>query len=184
MRFINDDPSVSVDVDVDYNPAVRRVEADGRGRVDTSRIDEVVRTNTNCLGSASSARLLDFTIGARGDGQPNFCNFYPGSGSLVRLAAEPGVVVDAIGAFSDWSSVDIEVDESAQPTGSLTTSVASIDVLRKFGTQMDDVHIYFASDDVLTEYFAWLDTEGYTGTVHVNSGDSQQTPVQVYPAVQ
>ncbi len=115
MRFTNDDPSVSVHVDIDYNPAVRRVEADGRGRVSTSRIDEVVRTNTNCLGIASSARLLDFTIGERGDGQPNFCNFYPGSGSLVRLAAEPAVVVDAIGAFSDWSSVDTALPRSVDP---------------------------------------------------------------------
>lgn len=114
MRFTNDDPTVSIYIDIDYNPAVRRVEADGRGKLISSRIDEVVRTNTNCSGIASRARLLDFTIGDRGDGQPNFCNLDPEPGSMVRLAAEEGVVVAGIGAFADdWSSVTLEVDENA-----------------------------------------------------------------------
>ncbi len=185
MRFSNDDPSVSVYVDIDYSPAVRRVEADGRGYVSTSGIEEVVRTNTNCLGSASSARLLDFTVGDGADDKPNFCNFSPEPGSFVHLAAEDGVIVDFMVASSrDWSTVTLEIEEAARPVGALYIAVAPLEILQKFGSQMKNVQLNRPSDEELSVYFAWLDSEGYDGTVHVNSDDGQQTPVQVYPAVQ
>ncbi len=48
---------------------------------------------------------------------------------------------------------------------------------------MDDVRIFVSDNDVINAYFSWLDSEGYDGTVHVNSDDGQQTPVQVHPPV-
>ena len=184
MRFVNDEPLVFVFINIDDNPGLRRVEADGLGDVNTSRIDEVVRTNTSCSGSASGARLLDITIGDDGNGGPGFCNFSADPGATVRLAVEPGVTVGSIVASSNaWSDVTLEVDETAWPTNKLTTSVMPLDVLEKFGSRMTDLLLFVADEDVLAAYFAWLDSEGYDGTVHVNSDDGQQTPVQVYPPV-
>jgi len=184
MKFVNDEPLVFVFINIDDNPGVRGVEADGRGDVSTNRIDEVVRTNTSCSGNASGARLLDITIGDDGNGGPGFCNFSADPGATVRLAAESGVTVGSIVASSNaWSDVALEVDESAWPTNKLTTSVMPLDVLQKFGSRMADVLLFVSDDDVLSAYFAWLDSEGYDGTVHVNSDDGQQTPVQVYPSV-
>lgn len=61
--------------------------------------------------------------------------------------------------------------------------MAPLDVLQKFGSRMDDVRIFVSDNDVINAYFSWLDSEGYDGTVHVNSDDGQQTPVQVHPPV-
>ncbi len=183
LRFKNNNPAVSVFINDIDNPAVRRVEADGLGIVNTSLIEEVVRTNTSCRGSTARARLLDFTIGDDGEGGLGSCVFHPDADSIVRLVAEPGVTVGSIIAQTTWSDVELEVDETAFPTETLYTYEAPIDVLQNFGTRMNDVHLNVMEDDILNAYFAWLDSEGYDGTVHVNSDDGQQTPVQVYPAV-
>ncbi len=128
------------------------------------------------------ARRLDFTIGSDGNGSPGVCHFSVEPGASVRLAAEPGVVVDFIHASSrEWSTVTVEVDETVRPTGTL--QVGAPPLLQKFGSRMNDVHLNVADDDVLSACFAWLDSEGYDGPVHVNSDDGEQIPVQVYPPV-
>ena len=185
LQFRNADPAVTVFINDVDNPAVHRIEADGLGRVTTSLIDEVVRTNTDCRGGMSGAKLLEMTIGPNRDGGPGTCALFADAGISVRLAAEDGVIVDFIYASSnDWSTVTLDVNESAQPTGTFYAGGTPLDVLQKFGSGTNDVELSGVSDDTQASYFSWLDSEGYDGTVHVVSDDGTgRTYVQVYPPV-
>jgi len=86
-------------------------------------------------------------------------------------------------ALPSWEGVTVEIDPAARPVTELTFGGEgmSLGQLQQFGALAQVIHTGPMPTDLLTEYVAWLESEGFVGTLTTPGADGELTTILPRP---
>jgi len=183
------------DIELSVNPGycVEFNQCQGEGPIlKTAHIDHIPVSAINLesvvvtryQGGSVRAPSIDMTL----DEPPTFglssAGFTVMDGGSVRLRATAPMEgwrrLD-VGAQPSWEGVTVEIDLLAQPVNELGISGSGLNLaqLQQFGARAREISVALTAD-VADAYAAWLESEGFTGTLVVLI-DGQSTEILPRP---